>query len=224
MGTRNSPGRVKLDDIKLEGGIIVKVHLVKETGIFHATYFRRYETERGWESENKSWEGKDLDKIRADIAKWAKEEKALKWEPVISVSSNDEWHSGGKHKVLGQEFERLMRAPKLKGEGFEWRNWAHEKPDGGWLYDSDLEVYGPSATTSEPTNFHGDNEPVVMAYTPERWLALLDLVKMEEALRDRLQEFVSAGNQKLELFLSTIPQSGLLGLVPEGVARKGKKK
>lgn len=120
----------------------------------------------------------------------------------------------------GQEFERLMRAPKLKGEGYEWRHWAHQKPDKGFLYDTTLEVYGPGSPTGEPTNFHGDEEPVVMDYTPERWLALLKLVEMEDALRERLQEFVSAGNKKLELFLTTVSHSGLLGLT----SPKGKKK
>jgi hypothetical protein len=53
-----------------------------------------------------------------------------------------------------------------------------------------------------------------MDYTPERWLALLKLVEMEKALRDRLHELVEGGEKKLSPFLEKVPAIGLLGLAP----------
>lgn len=217
MARRNRPGQISLDDIKLEGGIVVKVHLDKETGIFHARY------EEIWRGENiehhggESWEGKDLEKIRKDVHEWAKREKALKWEPVIAIGPKDSFGIGRNHSVLGQSFERLMRAKKHKGDDYEWRSWAYNKPtDRGFVYDTDLEVYPPSGSTSEPSAWNDGIDPVVMEYTPERWLALLKLIEMEKTLRDKLHELVAGGEQKLVGFLAQVPTIGLLGLAPKG--------
>lgn len=222
MARRGHKGRISLDDIEIEGGIVVHVALDKESGVFYAEYMHVHEGENIQHHDTKSWEGKDLEKIRVDIRKWAQEEKALKWEPMIAVAPKDSFGMHNAHSVLGQKFERLMRAKKIDGEGYEWRSWAYTKPSkheghsSGFIYDKDLEVYPPSGSTSEPTAFRdGDIQPVVMEYTPERWLALLQLVEMEKALRDRLHELVAGGEQKLTGFLSKVPSIGLLGLAPK---------
>lgn len=214
MASRNRPGQIALDDICLEGGIVVKVHLNKETGVFHARYDEIWKGENIEHHGGESWEGKDLEKIRADVRKWALEEKALKWEPMIAVGPENGFGMHNARSVLGQKFERLMRAKKHKGESYEWRSWAYNKPDdGGFIYDKDLEVYPPSGSTSEPSTFRdGDIPPVVMEYTPERWLALLQLVEMEKALRTKLLELVEGGEKKLTGFLAQVPSIGLLGL------------
>jgi hypothetical protein len=222
MGKRAPKGWIRLDDIKLEGGIVVTVNLDKNEGIFHAEYSKILEMENGQHHDGETWKGKDLEKIREDVQKWHKEQKALKWEPVIVVKPA-EGFGHHRRKVLGQEFERLMRAPMHTGKGYEWRSWAYQKPDGGFLYDKDLEVYGPGGQDSEPTKgFHSDVKPVIMPYTPERWKALLQLVKMEAALRDRLEGIVKGGNEQLENFLLKVPQMGLMGLTPKPGKEKKK--
>lgn len=217
MARRNRPGQIALDDMKLEGGIVVKVSLNKETGIFTARYDEVHVGENIEAHGGESWEGKDLEKIRRDVHKWATEQKALKWEPVIAVGPKDSFGMGRDHVVLGQSFMRLMRGRKHRGEGYEWRSWAFNKPNnGGFVYDHDLEVYPPSSQASEPSAFRsGDLDPVVMEYTPERWLALLKLVEMEKALRDKLYELVEGGEKKLLPFLEKVPTIGLLGLAPK---------
>lgn len=221
MARRNRPGQIALDDILLEGGIVVQVHLDKEKGIFHARYDEIHRGENIEAHGGESWEGKDLEKIRKDVYEWAKREKALKWEPVIAVGPEDGFGMHGAHEVLGQSFKRLMRAKKHKGDGYEWRNWAYNKPaDGGFVYDKDLEVYPPSSQASEPEAFRSDVKPILLEYTPERWLALLKLVEMEKALRDKLYELVEGGEKKFVVFLEKVPTTGLLGLAP---GEKGEK-
>lgn len=211
-------GRISLDDIVIEGGVVVNVALDKESGVFHADYNKLHEGENIQSHETKAWHGKDLDQIRKDVREWAKKEKALKWEPVISVGPEDSFGMHQAKSVLGQKFERLMRAKKVDGEGYEWRYWAYSKPadkngHGGFVYDKDLEVYPPTASTSEPSAYRqGDINPVIMGYTPERWLALLQLVEMEKALRTKLLELVEGGEKKLTGFLAQVPTTGLLGL------------
>lgn len=215
MGTRNKPGQIALDDIKIEGGIVVKVSLNKETGVFTARYDELWKGEHIEHHGGKTWEGKDLEKIRKDVQEWAKREKVLKWEPVISVGPEGGFGMHNAKTVLGQKFERLMRAKNHKGDGYEWRNWAYSKPgkDGSFVYDTDLEVYPPSGQSSEPSAFQrGEIPPVTMEYTPERWLALLQLVQMEKALRTKLMELVEGGEKKLVGFLAKVPTTGLLGL------------
>lgn len=67
MKTRNRPGQVKLDDIKLEGGITVKVHLDKNAGTFHALYREHHVQGEDEFTSSRTWDGKDLDKIRAGV-------------------------------------------------------------------------------------------------------------------------------------------------------------
>ena len=159
--------------------------------------------------------GKDLEKIRKDVQEWAKREKALKWEPVITVGPKDSFGIGREHVVLGQSFARLMRAKKHKGDDYEWRSWAYSKPDGSFVYDKDLEVYAPAGQASEPSAWGGGIDPILLEYTPERWLALLKLVEMEKALKDKLHELVEGGEKKFSLFLEKVPAIGLLGLAPD---------
>lgn len=218
MARRNRPGQIALDDIVLEGGIVVHVRLNKETGVFHADWMHVYEGDNETHHDTKSWEGKDLEKIRQDVRDWAKENKALHWEPVISVGPKDSFGMHQAHVVLGQAFQRLLRAKKHSGDGYEWRYWAFSKPgkETSFVYDKDLEVYPPAGKTSEPSAFRdGEIDPVILEYTPERWLALLQLVEMEKALKTRLLELVEGGEKKLALFLEKVPTTGLLGLAPD---------
>ena len=222
MGRRNRPGQIALDDIKLEGGIVVHVRLNKESGIFYADYMETYEGENQTHHDTKSWEGKDLEKIRAEVREWAANEKALKWEPVIAVGPKDSFGLSQGTTVLGQTFQRLLRGKKHKGGGYEWRYWAFSKPakngetHTGFVYDKDLEVYPPAGKTHEPSAFRdGDVNPVILEYTPERWLALLQLVEMEKALKEKLNDLVVAGEGKLAGFLANVPKIGLLGLAPK---------
>jgi hypothetical protein len=217
MARRNRPGNISLDDIKLEGGIVVHVTLNKESGVFHARYDEIHVGENIQAHGGESWEGKDLEKIREDVKRWAKEKKALKWEAVIAVGPEEGFGMHGAHEVLGQSFKRLMRAKKHKGEGYEWRNWAYSKPgkDGSFIYDHDLEVYPPSSQASQPEAFRSNVKPIILEYTPERWLALLKLVEMEGALRKKLQDLVEDGENKFSLFLEKVPAIGLLGLAPD---------
>lgn len=213
---RNPPGTVLLDDIKLEGGLVVRVSLDKKTGIFHARYSETFKMENGTHHDGESWSGKDLEKIREDVKRWAREKKALKWEPVIVVGPADAFGMHGGRKLLGHQFIREMRAKKLKGDGYEWRGWAHQKPDnGGFVYDEDLEVYPPSGTISAPAPWGGGAEPVVIEYTPDRWLALLQLAAMEAILKTRFSELVEGGEKQILGFLAKVPQVGLLGLSKE---------
>ena len=217
MARRNRPGTISLDDINLEGGIVVHVYLDKEKGIFHARYDEVHVGENIQAHDGESWEGKDLEKLREDVKKWAKEKKALKWEPVIAVGPEDGFGMHGAHGVLGQSFKRLMRAKKHTGDGYEWRNWAYSKPgkDSSFIYDHDLEVYPPSSQASEPEAFRSNVKPIILEYTPDRWLALLKLVEMENALRDKLRDLVEEGEQKFNVFLEKVPATGLLGLAPK---------
>lgn len=215
MAKRNRNGFIRLDDIELEGGIVVHVELDKEKGIFHARYDEVWEGENITAHGGESWEGKDLEKIRQDVKTWAKEKKALKWEPVIAVWDADGYGQSN-HKVLGQQFERLMRAKKHKGDDYEWRSWAYNTPDKNFVKDTDLEVYPPSAQASEPSKFRDhENAPVIMEYSPEKWLALLKLVEMERALKSRFHEIVGGGKEKVEQLLAKIPSAGLLAFAPK---------
>ena len=81
MARRNRPGNISLDDIKLEGGIVVHVTLNKETGVFHARYDEVHVGENIQAHGGESWEGKDLEKIREDVRKWAKEKRRSSGKP-----------------------------------------------------------------------------------------------------------------------------------------------
>jgi hypothetical protein len=210
---RNAKDWITLDPIELEGGLKVDVRLNKEDGVFHAHYDEIHEGENVLHHGGKSWEGKDLEKIRVDVHEWAKKEKKLKWEPVIVVSGKRGYRHD-EHDVLGQIFDRMMRAKTVDSKTYVWREWAYTKPgDGGYVRDTDLEVYPPSGEASEPGKFRSDDpEPVVMEYSAEKWLALLKLVQMEEALRKKFAEIVGQGKGKLELALERVPIAGLLAL------------
>ena len=204
-------GRMKLEEIKLEGGVIVPVSLDKETGTFHAEYLETFSGENETHQFNEHWQDKDLEKLRIQVREWARTQRKLDWKPVIVLHRTvDGWNSRVK-SVLGCGFERLMRAKKLKGEGYEWRGWALTAPDRNFIYDTDLDVYPPSGHASEPKAYrHNDREPIVIEYTPERWLALFRLIEMEKALQAKLEEIFGSGEKRLDLFFSKLQDGGLL--------------
>lgn len=210
---RNAKGWITLDPIELEGGIKVEVRLSKDDGIFHAYYDEIHEGEHVVHHGGKTWEGKDLEKIRVDVREWANAEKKLKWEPVIVVWNEKGYGGRNEHHVLGHRFDRLMRAKAHRGELYVWRNWAYTKPgkDHNFVYDTDLEVYPPSGETGAPCKYRSDEpEPVVMDYSADKWVALLKLIEMEEALTKKFTEIVGQGKDKLELVLKRVPIAGLL--------------
>jgi hypothetical protein len=213
------PGRIKLEEIKLEGGIVVPVYLHKETGVFSAEYVEEYvRAEADCElhtNANEHWSGKDLEKLREDVRRWAREKKQLQWEPVIVLYSGVSRFTHHGRTVLGNTFERLMRGKKLHGDGYEWRQWGHQKSArGGFIYDTDLEVVPPSGRASEPMPLNsGEAEPQIIAYRPERWSALLKLVEMETALRERLTDIIGAGEAKIDALLTSVREGGLLALM-----------
>lgn len=171
-------GRIAVEEIKLEGGIVVKVTLDKESGVFHARYDEVFKGDNIESHGGERWKDKDLDALRKQVKEWYKEKVQLRWEPVIVIYPNRDRSYSNEKKVLGGSFERLMRAKKLKGDEYEWRSWAYSKPDGGFVCDKDLEVYPSSGKDSTPTAFGSDEDPpIIMPYTPERWLSLLQLVK-----------------------------------------------
>lgn len=218
---RNAPGTVHIEDVKLEGGITIPIILHKEDGIFRAHHNLVFEGENTTHYDGKSWEDKDLDKVRKDIKQWHQSNVKLKWEPMIILHpSGERFGSSRQKKVLGSAFERMLRAKKLKSDDYEWRTWAYSKSESGssFVYDHDLEVYPPGATASAPEAYRDEETPVVIAYTPERWHALLQLIKMEEALRERLSEIMKMDEPKLDVFFKKIQSGGLLafgGLKPK---------
>jgi hypothetical protein len=216
---RRRPGWIALDDIELEGGVVVRVQLDKEKGVFHARYEEVHKGEDCEYHSGKTWEGKDLEKIRADVSEWHRAMNQLKWEPVIVIQECG--HSNQK-AVLDQGFTRMMRARKMNGKGYEWRYWPVTKPEekeeggqrigsGSFVNDHDLDVYPPGAMSSEPFTTRSDETPpVILEYTPERWTALLTLVEMEKALHARFREIVEHGAEEVGKLLTRIPSVGLL--------------
>lgn len=207
---RNAPGMMTIEEVKLEGGITIPITLIKESGIFFAEHFQTFEGENITHNDHERWEDKDLDKVRAKIKAWHLEKVKLKWEPIIVLWPGGTGFHNSVNKVLGSGFERMMRAKKLSSDSYEWRSWAYKKPNSDFLYDHDLEVYEPSGTTGEPHGWQNEPDPVILAYTPARWTSLLQLRKMEEALRDRLEEILKADVAHMDLFFNKIQSAGLL--------------
>lgn len=209
---RNAPGTITVDEVKLEGGITIPILLSKESGIFRARIDRTFEGHNTTHHESESWEDKDLDKVRTKIHQWHKDNVKLDWEPLIVLfpGGGSDYRSRSEN-VLGSCFERMMRAKKLTSENYEWRSWAFSKPDGGFVYAHDLDVYPPGGKEHRPEKWRSnETDPVIIPYTPERWTALLQLVKMENALRERLAVIMQSDEMKLDLFFRQVTGTGLL--------------
>lgn len=210
-------GRIAVEEIKLEGGIVVRVTLEKESGTFHAQYDEVFKGDQIEHHGGESWQNKDLDALRKEVHEWYKAKIQLKWEPVIVIYPNRGYEHGRETNVLGSSFTRLMRAKKIKGDEYEWRSWAYSKPNNGpFVHDKDITVYPPGGNEGHPMAFGSDEDPpVIVPYTPERWLALLQLIEMETKLRERLCEIVNAGEAKLDAFLGRVRSAGLLAFTPK---------
>lgn len=216
MARKRSAGKITLEEIRLEGGVVIPVTLEKETGTFEAVFEDRYENASQSIHSDKTWRNKDLEKLRQEVKAWHHEKVRLKWEPVIVLWTDPNGNSD--LKVLGCSFERLMRAKKLSGDDYEWRYWAISTPDEDFVYKEDLEVYAPSGGRGKPKAWGNNPEPVVMPYTGARWTSLLNLIEMEEALRSRLRDIMSSDEPKIDGFLDRLNSGGLLAFRPKGEA------
>jgi hypothetical protein len=209
-------GKTAIEDIQLEGGIVVHVTLDKESGTFHARYDEIFKGDNIEHHGGESWQNKDLKALRTEVRQWCKEKIRLQWEPIIVIYPNGGRSHSSEKEVLGCRFERLMRAKKLKGDEYEWRSWAYTNPNGSFVTDNDLDVYGPGGNEGQPTAFRSyEDPPVIIPYMPERWLALFKIIDMEKTLRRKLRDIINAGESKIDAFLGRVSSTGLLAFTPK---------
>jgi hypothetical protein len=223
MPKRTTPrGHILVEEMKLEGGITVPVTMCKEDGSFHAVFNERHrDGEDGVYMSGQRWGDGTLEGIRIQIRKWHQEASQLRWEPVIVLYPGSRRLHSDNFRLLGCDVDRLMRAKKISGKGYEWRHWGTTHGDHlgdrsrSFVEKEDLEVPPPSGMAGEPTAWGGEGEPVLIAYTPERWSSLLKLYHMEEELRARMREIVNSDEEVIDAFLGRVRTNGLLAFQPK---------
>lgn len=164
------------------------------------------------------FDGKDLEKVRADATEWIRGNVALEWLPILVISSergcwNNSDNYEGSEGSIDLDYERYFRAIRK---------------DGGVVYKEFAKPLDPKDPTHHLVHARKDDmdcvpgkevrclwgdESKVLEYTQERWSALRMISVMIRSLNERIHGLIEGGT--FDAFLLTLVKKGA-GMLLEG--------
>lgn len=192
----------KIDEIVGPDGTKHPIHCNLETGVFTVKILD------GDKRTLERFDGKDLEKVRADATEWIRGNTELDWKPILVIRSERgaRWEAyKGSERSIDLEYERVFRATR-KDKSFVYKEF-DKPPDPKWpahfIEADDDEVDGVPG--KEIRRSWGDDSKI-LDYTPERWSALRMISVMIRTLNERIHGLIEAGT--FEGLLETLAQNG----------------
>lgn len=146
-----------------------------------------FEIALGPNYDNKTFDGKELEKLRSDAWAYLRDVTAGKWEPFVVVEHNS---NGIQHDhQIYFEYRRLFRLKKTDGT-LLWKTWvgADESHDGTPGNSS----YGPDVEDE-------DKHVKCLPYSKEVWNGLLAITKAIESVDRKIKEMVAGADLEAKL-------------------------
>lgn len=176
-------------------------------------YEGTFEIALGENYDEKTFNGKDVEKLRNDAWAYLRDVTAGKWEPFVIIEHNEQGIQY-EHRVYF-EYKRVFRLKKPDGT-LLWKNWvgsddAHEGTPGQSALGPDLE--------------NEDEHVRCLPYSKEVWNGLLAITAAIEAVDRKIRAMVADTDLEAKLKGIAAGRQSALGHDPAqkvSVVRKGK--
>jgi len=195
----------KIDEIEGPNREKIEIRCNLASGVFMAEIPDPNNPRR---SSLEKFEGKNLEKVKADAIGWLKGNEKVVWEAIIILRGATKWRGvrDASDSSLDLHYGRFFRAKRPDGD-YLWKDFK-EKDNG--KKDSDDEVEG---VPGELNKFapHTGEDSLVLPYTPERWSALRMISLLIKQLNERINALFDQGG--LDNMLTTIADRGARALL-----------
>jgi len=146
-----------------------------------------FEIDLGENYDNKTFRGKDVQKLRNEAFVYIRDVTAGKWEPFVIVEHNS-WGIQREHQIYF-EYRRAFRLKKADGI-LLWKTWI----------GADDEHQGtPGQSTHGPDEEGEDKYVKCIPYSKEVWCGLLTITKAIEAVDKKIKEMVAGADLEAKL-------------------------
>jgi hypothetical protein len=151
------------------------------------SYSGKFEIALGDNYDNKTFLGKDVEKLRSEAFVYLRDLTAGKWERFVIVEYNSDAIQHDHQIYL--EYRRAFRLKKSDGT-LIWKDW--NGPDDGHEGTPGRSSYGPGRD--------GENRHVkCLPYSKEVWEGLLAITKAIETVDKKIREMVSGADLEAKL-------------------------
>jgi len=151
------------------------------------SYSGTFEIDLGENYDNKTFIGKDVEKLRGEAYAYLRDVTAGQWKPFIIVE-HDSSGIQSKHKIYF-EYRRLFRLEKDDGT-FLWKKW--NGPD-------DSHEGSPGGSSFGPDRDDQYRNTRCLPYSKETWNGLLEITKAIETVDKKIKEMVDSGDLEAKL-------------------------
>lgn len=151
------------------------------------SYDGTFEIALGGNYDDKTFKGKDVEKLRSEAFVYLRDVTAGKWEPFAIVEHNS---NGIQHEhQIYFEYRRAFRLKKADGT-LLWKTWhgpdsTHEGTPGGSTHGPDVE--------------DEDKHVRCLPYSKEVWNGLLAITKAIEAVDKKIRDMVAGADLEAKL-------------------------
>jgi len=146
-----------------------------------------FEIDLGENYDNKTFKGKDVEKLRSEAYVYVRDVTAGKWEPYVIVEHNTQ---GIQHEhQIYLEYKRVFRLKKADGT-LLWKTW----------HGPDSEHEGiPGGSTYGPDQEDEDKHVKCIPYSKEVWSGLLAITKAIEAVDKKIRDMIASSDLEARL-------------------------
>jgi len=162
-----------------------------------------FEIALGENYDNKTFRGKDVQKLRSEAFSYLRDVTAGKWEPFVIVEHNH-WGIQHDHQIYF-EYRRVFRLKKPDGT-LIWKTWSG--PDG-------IHEGKPGQSTHGPDKEGEDKHVKDLPYSKEVWDGLLAITKAIEAVDKKIKEMIAGPDLEVTLKRISAGTQNALGYTPE---------
>lgn len=166
-------------------------------------YSGKFEISLGENYDNKTFLGKDIEKLRSEAFVYIHDVTAGKWEPFVIVEHNH-WGIQHDHQIYF-EYHRVFRLKKSDGT-LLWKTW-----NGA---DGDHEGT-PGQSTHGPNREDEDKHVKCLPYSKEVWNGLLTITKAVEAVDKKIKAMIAGDDLEAKLKCIAAGTQSALGYGPE---------
>lgn len=151
------------------------------------SYSGRFEIALGENYQNKTFSGKDIEKLRGEAFVYLRDVTAGKWEPFVIVEHNA-WGIQRDHQIYF-EYRRAFCLKKTDGT-LIWKDWNGT---------DDSHEGTPGRSTHGPDKEHEDKHVKCLPYSKEAWNGLLAITKAIESVDKKIKEMIAGPDLESKL-------------------------
>lgn len=162
-----------------------------------------FEIVLGENYDNKTFRGKDVQKLRSEAFVYLRDVTAGKWEPFVIVEHNNQ---GIQHDhQIYFEYRRAFRLKKPDGV-LIWKTW--NGPDGDFDGQPGQSTWGPDLDDES-------KHVKCIPYSKEVWHGLLAITKAIESVDKKIRDMIAGADLEVKLKCIAAGTQNALGYAPD---------